>query len=80
MVGLASEQLQAAAATTEGELDVSLGAIVAYFPPEDFREEEATAAGIVNEVTLEELYSRFPAQILMKTYFCCVGYYLRRSH
>ena len=63
MVGLASEQVQAAAATTEGELDVSLGAIVAYFPPVDFREEEATAAGIVNEVTQEELYSRFPALI-----------------
>jgi dipeptidyl aminopeptidase/acylaminoacyl peptidase len=29
----------------------------------DFREEEATAAGIVNEVTQEELYSRFPALI-----------------
>ena len=29
----------------------------------DFREDEATAAGTINEVTLEEMYSRLPALI-----------------
>ena len=63
MVGLATEHVQASAAADDEALDASLAAIVAYFPPVDFREEEATAAGIINEVTQEELYSRFPALI-----------------
>ena len=63
MVGLAKEQVQATASAAEGELDASLAAIVAYFPPVDFREEETAAAGIISEVTQDELFSRFPALI-----------------
>lgn len=63
MVGLATEQVQATAAAAEGELDASLAAIVAYFPPVDFREAETAAAGIISEVGQDELYSRFPALI-----------------
>jgi acetyl esterase/lipase len=63
MVGLATEQVQASAAAGDDAPDASLAAIVAYFPPVDFRQEETAAAGIVSEVSQEELYSRFPALI-----------------
>ena len=63
MVGLATEQVQATAAAAEGELDASLAAIVAYFPPVDFRQAETAATGIISEVGQDELYSRFPALI-----------------
>jgi dipeptidyl aminopeptidase/acylaminoacyl peptidase len=61
MVGLAKEQVAASSSANEGSVDASLAAIVAYFPPVDFRQSESEAAGIVNEVSMEELYSRFPA-------------------
>ncbi len=63
MVGLATEQVQASASVDDQALDASLAAIVAYFPPVDFRQEETAAAGIVSEVSQDELYSRFPALI-----------------
>ena len=63
MVGLATEQVQASAVVDNQALDASLAAIVAYFPPVDFRQEETAAAGIVSEVSQDELYSRFPALI-----------------
>jgi len=63
MVGLATEQVQASAVVDDQALDASLAAIVAYFPPVDFRQEETAAAGIVSEVSQDELYSRFPALI-----------------
>jgi len=61
MVGLAKEQVAASSGANDGSVDASLAAIVAYFPPVDFRQSESEAAGIVNEVSMEELYSRFPA-------------------
>lgn len=61
MVGLAKEQVAASSVANDGSMDASLAAIVAYFPPVDFRQSESEAAGIVNEVSMEELYSRFPA-------------------
>lgn len=39
----------------------SVAAIVAYFPPVEFRAAESAAVGIVNEVSQEELLGRFPA-------------------
>ena len=39
----------------------SVAAVVAYFPPVAFREEESLPVGIVNNVAEEELLSRFPA-------------------
>ncbi len=61
MVGLAKEQVQASSAMGDEALDVSLAAIVAYFPPVDFRQEETAVSGIISEVSQDELYSRFPA-------------------
>ena len=39
----------------------SVAAIVAYFPPVEFREAESAAVGIINEVSQGELLGRFPA-------------------
>ena len=39
----------------------SVAAVVAYFPPVEFREAESAAVGIVNAVSQEELLGRFPA-------------------
>ena len=61
MVGLAKEQVQASSAMEDEELDASLAAIVAYFPPVDFRLEETAVSGIISEVSQDELFSRFPA-------------------
>ena len=43
------------------QVDNSVAAVVAYFPPVAFREEESLPVGIVNNVAEEELLSRFPA-------------------
>ena len=43
------------------QVDNSVAAVVAYFPPVAFREEESLPVGIVNNVAVEELLSRFPA-------------------
>ena len=43
------------------QVDNSVAAVVAYFPPVAFREEESLSVGIVNNVAEEELLSRFPA-------------------
>ena len=69
MVGLAKEQVQASSAMDDEALDVSLAAIVAYFPPVDFRQEETAVSGIISEVSQDELYSRFPALILKRSLF-----------
>jgi len=61
MVGLASELVAASSSSDDESIDASLAAIVAYFPPVDLRQNESEALGIVNEVPMEELYSRFPA-------------------
>lgn len=39
----------------------SVAAVVAYFPPVEFREVESAAVGIVNDVPQAELLGRFPA-------------------
>jgi len=61
MIGLDSDQ-----GVTDDSDEVmrtgnSVAAVVAYFPPVEFREVESAEVGIINEVPQEELLGRFPA-------------------
>ena len=61
MVGLDSDQGLIDDSDEVMQVGNSVAAVVAYFPPVEFREAESVAVGIVNEVTIEELFGRFPA-------------------
>ena len=61
MLGLDSDQGKLDVSDEVMQVDNSVAAVVAYFPPVVFREIESLPAGIVNNVPEEELLSRFPA-------------------
>ena len=61
MVGLDSDQGVTDDADEVMRVSNSVAAVVAYFPPVEFREIESAEVGIVNEVPIEELLGRFPA-------------------
>ena len=61
MVGLNSDSGKADARNPVMQQDNTVATIVAYFPPVDFRLDQAEAQGIINEVEQEELMQRFPA-------------------
>ena len=61
MVGLDSDQGVPDDADEVMRVGNSVAAVVAYFPPVEFREIESAEVGIVNEVPQEELLRRFPA-------------------
>ena len=61
MLGLDSDTGKNDERDTVMQVDNSVAAVVAYFPPVAFREEESLPVGIVNNVAEEELLSRFPA-------------------
>ena len=61
MVGLNSDSGKADARNPVMQQDNTVATIVAYFPPVDFRSDQAEAQGIINEVEQEELMQRFPA-------------------
>ena len=61
MLGLDSDTGKSDDKDAVMQVDNSVAAVVAYFPPVAFREEESLPVGIVNNVAEEELLSRFPA-------------------
>ena len=61
MLGLDSDQGKLDVSDEVMQVDNSVAAVVAYFPPVVFREIESLPVGIVNNVPEEELLSRFPA-------------------
>ncbi len=61
MLGLDSDQGNTDDSDEVMRVDNSVAAVVAYFPPVAFREQESLPVGIVNNVEEEELLSRFPA-------------------
>ena len=61
MLGLDSDQGKLDVRDEVMQVDNSVAAVVAYFPPVVFREIESLPVGIVNNVPEEELLSRFPA-------------------
>ena len=61
MLGLDSDQGNTEDSDEVMQVDNSVAAVVAYFPPVAFREKESIPVGIVNNVGEEELLSRFPA-------------------
>ena len=61
MLGLDSDQGKTEDSDEVMQMDNSVAAVVAYFPPVAFREKESLPVGIVNNVSEEELLSRFPA-------------------
>ena len=61
MVGLNSDSGKADARNPVMQQDNTVATIVAYFPPVDFRSDQAEAQGIINEVEQDELMQRFPA-------------------
>jgi acetyl esterase/lipase len=61
MVGLNSDSGKADARNPVMQQDNTVATIVAYFPPVDFRPDQAEAQGIINEVEQDELMQRFPA-------------------
>lgn len=61
MVGLNSDSGKTTSNNPVMQQSNTVATVVAYFPPVDFRAEEAEAQGIINEVAQEELMQRFPA-------------------
>ena len=61
MVGLNSDSGKADARNPVMQQDNTVATIVAYFPPVDFRSDQAEVQGIINEVEQDELMQRFPA-------------------
>ena len=61
MLGLDSDQGNTEDSDEVMQVDNSVAAVVAYFPPVAFREKESIPVGIVNNVGEEELLARFPA-------------------
>ena len=61
MLGLDSDEGLAEDLDSVMQVGNSVAAVVAYFPPVAFREQESLPVGIINNVSEEELLSRFPA-------------------
>ena len=61
MLGLDSDEGLAEDSDSVMQIGNSVAAVVAYFPPVAFREQESLPVGIINNVSEEELLSRFPA-------------------
>ena len=61
MLGLDSDEGLAEDSDSVMQIGNSVAAVVAYFPPVAFREQESLPVGFVNNVSEEELLSRFPA-------------------
>lgn len=61
MIGLDSDQGLSDDPDEVMQSGNSVAAVVAYFPPVDFREEDSATEGIVTRVSQEELLARFPA-------------------
>ena len=61
MVGLNSDSGKTDARNPVMQQDNTVATIVAYFPPVDFRSDQAEVQGIINEVEQDELMQRFPA-------------------
>ena len=61
MVGLNSDSGKTTSSNPVMQQGNEVATIVAYFPPVDFRSDQAEAQGIINEVEQVELMQRFPA-------------------